>query len=135
MAAPAPAIEQPASRANLALRPVQPADEAEPRWQPVLDLQCELTVDLAMPDFKIADLLKLRTGSVIDARLRRMSARAPKRLRLCESLPLGERRFVAVVEFESERFLLGGTASSLTLLSRLNSVGGEDGPAAGDETC
>jgi flagellar motor switch/type III secretory pathway protein FliN len=70
MAAPAPAIEQPASRANLALRPVQPADEAEPRWQPVLDLQCELTVDLAMPDFKIADLLKLRTGSVIDARLR-----------------------------------------------------------------
>lgn len=45
--------------------------------------------------------------------------RAPKRLRLCESLPLGERRFVAVVEFDAARFLVGGTGSSLVLLSRL----------------
>jgi flagellar biogenesis protein FliO len=44
---------------------------------------------------------------------------APRRLRLCESLPLGERRFVAVVEFDAARFLLGGTSSSLVLLSRL----------------
>jgi flagellar biogenesis protein FliO len=41
-------------------------------------------------------------------------------LRLAETLPLGERRFVAVLEFERERFLLGGTASSLVLLTRLN---------------
>jgi len=52
-------------------------------------------------------------------RVRRMSSRTSKRLRLCETLPLGERRFVAVVEFENERFLLGGTASSLALLARL----------------
>jgi flagellar biogenesis protein FliO len=45
--------------------------------------------------------------------------RTPRRLRLCESLPLGERRFVAVVEFENMRFLLGGTANALVLLSRL----------------
>jgi hypothetical protein len=92
-------------------------------------------------NFMATQTLRISRNSLFErlgalwARLRRMSARAPKRLRLCESLPLGERRFVAVVEFESERFLLGGTASSLTLLSRLNSVGGEDGPAAGDETC
>jgi flagellar biogenesis protein FliO len=49
----------------------------------------------------------------------RIGRRAPKRLRLCESLPLGERRFVAVVEFEAARFLVGGTAASLVLLSRL----------------
>ena len=49
----------------------------------------------------------------------RISRRTPKQLRLCESLPLGERRFVAVVEFEKERFLLGGTPSSMVLLSRL----------------
>lgn len=42
-----------------------------------------------------------------------------RQLRLCESLPLGERRFVAVVEFEGARFLLGGTPSSLVLLSPL----------------
>lgn len=45
--------------------------------------------------------------------------RKPKGLRLCESLPLGDRRFVAVVEYEKSRFLLGGTASSLVLLARL----------------
>ena len=43
----------------------------------------------------------------------------PRRLRVCETLPLGERRFVAVVEFEQFRFLLGGTSASLVLLARL----------------
>jgi len=55
-------------------------------------------------------------------RMRRMSSRGAKRLRLAESLGLGDRRFVAVVEFEEERFLLGGTASSLVLLARLGAV-------------
>jgi flagellar biogenesis protein FliO len=52
-----------------------------------------------------------------------MTRRAPRRLQLCESLPLGERRFVAVVEFERARFLVGGTSASLVLLARLG-----DGP-------
>jgi flagellar motor switch/type III secretory pathway protein FliN len=39
------------------------------RWKPVLDLPCELIVDLPLPDFKISDLLKLRVGSVLDAHL------------------------------------------------------------------
>lgn len=52
-------------------------------------------------------------------RLQSVSGRVPKRLRLCESLTLGERRFVAVVEFDKERFLVGATASSMVLLSRL----------------
>lgn len=56
-------------------------------------------------------------------RVLRLSRRAPRRLRLCESLPLGERRFVAVVEFDAARFLLGGTASSLVLLARLADAG------------
>jgi hypothetical protein len=57
----------------------------------------------------------------------RASRKSPRRLRLCESLPLGERRFVAVVEFEQARFLVGGTSASLVLLARLES------PAAGEE--
>lgn len=52
-------------------------------------------------------------------RIRRLGQRAPRRLRLCDSLPLGERRFVAVVEFERSRFLVGGTTSSLVLLASL----------------
>jgi flagellar biogenesis protein FliO len=61
--------------------------------------------------------------------LLRIGRRAPRRLRLCESLPLGERRFVAVVEFEQTRFLLGGTSASLILLARLENTASE-GPDA-----
>jgi Flagellar biosynthesis protein, FliO len=57
--------------------------------------------------------------------LLRLGRRPPRRLRLCESLPLGERRFVAVVEFDRARFLVGGTTASLVLLARL----GPDGEA------
>ncbi len=45
--------------------------------------------------------------------------KAPRRLRLCESLALGEKRFVAVIEFETQRFLVGGSAASVNLLARL----------------
>jgi flagellar motor switch/type III secretory pathway protein FliN len=44
------------------------ADEL--RWKPVLELPCDLLVDLPLPNFRIADLLKLRPGSVIDAQWR-----------------------------------------------------------------
>jgi|HubBroStandDraft_6_1064221.scaffolds.fasta_scaffold278056_2 hypothetical protein len=57
----------------------------------------------------------------------RLGRRAPRRLRLCESLPLGERRFVAVVEFERARFLVGGTTSSLVLLAHLGNGRAQDG--------
>jgi flagellar biogenesis protein FliO len=67
-------------------------------------------------------------------RVLRISRRTPKYLRLCESLPLGERRFVAVVEFEKERFLVGGTSTTLVLLSRLGDSGtGENDEMATDE--
>jgi flagellar biogenesis protein FliO len=56
-------------------------------------------------------------------RVLRLRRRTPRRLRLCESLALGERRFVAVVEFEAARFLVGGTPSSMVLLSRLSDAG------------
>jgi hypothetical protein len=52
-----------------------------------------------------------------------LNLRAPRRLRLCESVALGERRFVAVVEYDAARFLVGGTSSSLVLLSRLEDAG------------
>ena len=53
-----------------AVREQEPKPEEEARWNLVEELECELTVDLPMPDFKIGDLLKLRQGSVIGARLR-----------------------------------------------------------------
>jgi hypothetical protein len=49
----------------------------------------------------------------------RISRRQPRSLHLCESLPLGDRRFVAVVQYGRSRFLVGGTSSSLVLLARI----------------
>ncbi|MFZ1158977.1 MAG: flagellar biosynthetic protein FliO [Candidatus Sulfotelmatobacter sp.] len=54
-------------------------------------------------------------------RVSRLSRRTPRRLRLRETLPLGEHRFVAVIEFERRRLLIGGTPSSLVLLAHLGS--------------
>lgn len=45
--------------------------------------------------------------------------RALRRLKLCESLPLGDRRFIAVVQFEQQRFLIGGGGNTLALLTQL----------------
>lgn len=55
----------------------------------------------------------------LSKRMLHAGGKGSRRLRLSESLSLGERRFVAVVEFEGSRFLLGGTATSVVLLSRL----------------
>jgi len=56
-------------------------------------------------------------------RVARLSRRTPRQLRLAESLALGDRRFVAVIEYERARFLIGGTSASLVLLARLDREG------------
>jgi flagellar biogenesis protein FliO len=45
--------------------------------------------------------------------------RKHKSLRMCESLPLGEHRSVAVIQVDDERFLIGCSAGSVSMLSRL----------------
>jgi flagellar biogenesis protein FliO len=71
-----------------------------------------------------------QVGIALDRLLRRVfqlvlhPARRPvRKLFLCERLALGEQRFVAVVEFERRRFLLGGTGQSLVLLAKLDDEG------------
>jgi flagellar biogenesis protein FliO len=46
--------------------------------------------------------------------------RRERRLRLCEMLSLGEKRFIAVVEYGPEKFLLAGTPQNISLLKRLD---------------
>jgi hypothetical protein len=46
--------------------------------------------------------------------------RAHRSLRLRETLPLGERRFLAVVEFHGQELLVAGTPNSITLLGAAN---------------
>ena len=42
-----------------------------------------------------------------------------KSLSILETTALGDRRFVAVVQFEQRRFLIGSSPASVTLLTRL----------------
>ena len=52
--------------------------------------------------------------------LRRSWGSHPSRqLRLRETLALGERRFLAVVEFERQKFLIAGTGNSVAMLTAL----------------
>jgi flagellar motor switch/type III secretory pathway protein FliN len=46
------------------------AETEEARWRPVLELPCQLTVDLSLPGFLVADFLKLQVGSVVATRWR-----------------------------------------------------------------
>jgi flagellar motor switch/type III secretory pathway protein FliN len=41
------------------------SQQEEARWRPVLGLPCQLTVDLPLPSFTVADFLGLRPGSVL----------------------------------------------------------------------
>lgn len=45
--------------------------------------------------------------------------RRERRLRLCESLSLGEKRSITVIEFEEQRFLLAVTSGNISLLQSL----------------
>ena len=49
--------------------------------------------------------------------------RRERALRVCETLPLGDRRFLMVVQFEQRRFLVGATNHSISLLERLDERG------------
>ena len=51
---------------------------------------------------------------------RAVMPRKARRLRVCETLSLGERRFLAVIEFDRQEFLVGGSGNSLALLARLH---------------
>jgi len=51
---------------------------------------------------------------------RTVPSRRHRRLRVCESLSLGDRRFLAVIEFDRQEFLVGGSGNSLLLLARLH---------------
>jgi flagellar biogenesis protein FliO len=91
---------------------------------------------MAAATFKFSLKPILAQLTELGRRTLRFSGRPGKSLKLHESLPLGERRFVAVVEFEQERFLIGGTSSSVVLLSRLADSRGkpESEPSHGKES-
>ena len=69
---------------------------------------------------RIFAVLTAHVASVHSGLKRRRSVR---RLRLSETLSLGEKRFLAVVQFQHQEFLVGGTGNSIALLARLDAPG------------
>jgi flagellar biogenesis protein FliO len=60
---------------------------------------------------------------------RTQTARRPRRLQLCATLALGEKRFVSIIECDGRQFLIGGGgAGSVSLLAQLTDCTGADLP-------
>lgn len=74
----------------------------------------------------ISTLKKLLTSGQ-GLRLRRRE----KAMRLCETLPLGDRRYLALVLVEGHKFLVGTAANSVSLVARIPPV--DEGARSGAE--
>jgi flagellar biogenesis protein FliO len=69
----------------------------------------------------LASTTLARISALLSARLDAIwhSQKKRKALSIRETASLGERRFVAVIQFERQRFLIGASPSSITLLTQL----------------
>jgi len=76
-----------------------------------------------MIEYKASVSSKRTLVRVLGAIVRQIQALVRRRegrvMRLCETLSLGDRRFLAVVVVEEQKFLVGGAGNSITLLTQL----------------
>jgi len=68
----------------------------------------------------------------ISGAISRITATRNRGLRLCESLSLGEKRMLAIVECDRQRFLLAATPQSISLLQSLGPIPAEEAPRKSD---
>jgi hypothetical protein len=67
----------------------------------------------------VAGLLRSFWGSLAKLSHRMLARREPRRLRLCETISLGNRGYLAVVRYDEQQFLVGGTTVSVALIAQL----------------
>jgi hypothetical protein len=53
---------------------------------------------------------------------RRQAVRRPRRLQLCATVALGEKRFVSIIECDGQQFLIGGGSGNVSLLAQLPAI-------------
>lgn len=109
--------EQPKSNV-VALKPAPAAEKAP---------AAAAKVPAAPPQLAMPGLLS-RTWSWLHGKCTLSSTR---QLRVTETVSLGEKRFVAVVHVEGRRFLIGGGASGVSLLTHLGQTPDEAASAPG----
>jgi flagellar biogenesis protein FliO len=81
----------------------------------------------------ILDFLRAGTASLGNLFRRPLWRPRRRRLRLCETLSLGNRGYLAVVRYQEEQFLVGGTNSSISLLAQLRAPARFEEDAAEDD--
>lgn len=125
-----PVARQESPSGGTSARPAQPAGNAQPgkgtsavhekeatrRTCVRVKIECTL-VGHAVTGWK--RLWELATDKWTWARSHVKVRRIKKRLRVCESVSLGEKRFVAVIQVDGDEFLVGGAANSVCTLARL----------------
>lgn len=84
----------------------------EPRWS-------VRVVWPRLPGLGLAMISRWLAGTWNKARAQLVSRRSKKRLRVCDTVSLGEKRFVALIDVDGEQFLVGGASGSVATLARL----------------
>jgi len=77
-----------------------------------------LTLPANTPE-NVGNIFQRLTAAARKAIASLKNQRDPKTLRLCETISLGEKRFLAIVQVNEERILIGGSATTVALLTRL----------------
>jgi len=89
---------------------------AEPEQEATWSIRIVLPARSAL---SLKTLLRGLTSAWNWTRQQLKSRQTRKRLRVCETVALGEKRLVALVEVDGEQFLLGGASGALTTIARL----------------
>jgi flagellar biogenesis protein FliO len=85
-----------------------------------------------LPEYRSMAAVRKAVGGALN-QMRRLSngvlsAHASRRLKVVETVSLGEKRFVSILNIDGEEFLLGGSASSVVVLAKLDSAVGVGQP-------
>jgi flagellar biogenesis protein FliO len=81
---------------------------------------------IAEPSPQNNKTMSSKIAAVVGRFFSRAAARRREcRLHVCETLSLGEKRFLAVVEYDRQKFLLAGTPQNISLLQRLDEGAGK----------
>ena len=74
----------------------------------------------------VADALRLLRTAWDWLQQRRAQQLTSRRLRVAETISLGEKRFVSIVQVDGTQYLIGGSASSVQLLAVLDQAQSAD---------
>jgi flagellar biogenesis protein FliO len=69
--------------------------------------------------FSALQFVRTTLSQLVSLSRGRVWRRRPRSLRVCETLSLGNRGYLAVVSYRRQEFLVGGTNNSIALLAQL----------------